>query len=386
MRVLHFVETFSRLSQTFIFDYIRELDRQGSDSHVLTLKRENEQERPYSKVHIVELPPRWNRQRTWRKFKLTVTGRRNTPLDIWWLRRIGISRSIRKLRPTVIHAHFGQMGVRIAPLARRHRIPLVVTFYGYDASGVPRDPAWFVRYQDLWPQASAVVVLSERMKERVLELGCPASKVHIVRIGKRLEEYPFRLPSRPVRHLISVGRLVEKKGHLDLIDAVGQLHAEGVDLEVSIIGEGPLRGLLEERIRAHGLEGRVTLLGAMAHAQVIQHMRAADAFVLTSKTAENGDQEGTPTVLLEAQAMGLPCVSTWHAGIPEQIPEGSHWLLAAEGDVPGIADRIRALARCGIDELEALAVAGRRQVESMYEIGDRARQLSDLYRQVSRAP
>jgi glycosyltransferase involved in cell wall biosynthesis len=115
-------------------------------------------------------------------------------------------------------------------------------------------------------------------------------------------------------------------------------------------------------------------------------MQATDVFLLPSKTAPNGDREGTPTVLVEAQAVGLPCVSTRHAGIPEMIPEANHDLLTDEGDVAGLADRLVRLASRPPESLTQVAERGRKKVECEFSVSSQVAALHKLYRTSFKAP
>lgn len=378
--VTHLTQTFSPLSQTFIYDYICELQAQGLPTRVATLERVNARNRPYAAVDIME--PAWNLRRVAHRIRVSLG-----ISTAWEYQRSFGQRALKNLLQSsgaaVVHAHFGPMAVLALPAARQLGIPLVATFYGYDISRLPRQHEWVRAYRAIWEQASAVVVLSEAMKRQVTDLGCPVAKVHIVHLGKRLSDYPFRLRTDRPRRWVSVGRLVEKKGHFDAIHAVRKAINAGADMTLDIIGEGPLRLNLQAYIEKSGLTGRVVLCGARQHDETVQIMAQADAFILCSKTAPDGDQEGTPTVLLEAQALGLPCVSTRHAGVPEMIPTVSESFLAAEGDVSGIAACIQSLGTAGTDRIRAISRAGRAQVEREYELSRETSKLIDLYGRVA---
>jgi colanic acid/amylovoran biosynthesis glycosyltransferase len=108
-------------------------------------------------------------------------------------------------------------------------------------------------------------------------------------------------------------------------------------------------------------------------------MQTADAFLLPSKTAPNGNREGTPTVLVEAQATGLPCVTTRHAGIPEMIPEAHHDLVVPEGNVAALADTLCTLATRPVDDLAEMAKLGRQKVEQDFNLSGEVEKLSGLY-------
>src|SRR5699024_8002543 len=108
----------------------------------------------------------------------------------------------------------------------------------------------------------------------------------------------------------SIGRLVAKKGHEDILKAFAEILKQWPEQYLTIIGEGENEEGLVNLISSLGLETSVTLLGALSHEKTKKEMEKADAFILASKTAADGNKEGIPTVLMEAQAMGKPCVST----------------------------------------------------------------------------
>lgn len=149
-------------------------------------------------------------------------------------------------------------------------------------------------------------------------------------------------PDRALR-LLCVGRMVAKKGHDDLIDALAALPAH-LHWRLDLIGGGELRDALEARIAAGGLAERVRFRGALAQPAVIEAMRAADLFVLPTKPAPGGDRDGLPNVLMEAASQALPILATAFAGTPEFITDGVHGVLVPPGEPAALADALTRLA------------------------------------------
>ena len=384
MRVLHYRQVFSKLSETFIYDRLTELERQGVDNHVVTRERTNAETRPFPSITEVDWPKKWDPWRLASGIRYRLDPCRNGQESYRQESYRRLAAVARGISADVIHAHFGREGVFIAPVAERLGIPLVVTFYGYDISQLPRHPRWRESYERVWQTARAIVVLSEEMKRQAVRLGAPSDRVHVVHLARDLEDFSYRPPEGPVSELISVGRLTEKKGHLDAIRAVQRVEAQGGNLRLRIVGEGPQRDELEQYVQDHALQDTVELLGTRPNSEVGQLLRRADAFMLCSKTAASGDREGTPTVLIEAQAVGLPCVSTTHAGIPEMMPEEAHPLLAPEGDVDALVNCIRRLRAASTEERRRIAEAGRTKIENAFGLATEAEKLRDLYRAVQK--
>lgn len=382
MRVLHFCERFSTLSETFIFDLITELEHEFGEQHVATVVRELASERPFKNVHVLQNRSRWDlhrlRDRLAEKLRLTSRFESN-----WPELRAGLKTVVDRVRPAILHAHFGPAGIIAAPVARQARIPLVVSFYGYDASQLLDDPDWSQRIEVLLRQSRAVVALSSEMRDRLLESGAEPERTFVVHLGKRIDQYRF-LPRPKVRRFLSVGRIVEKKGHFDAVAAFGRVAAECPDAHFDLVGGGTLLTALRAYVDESGLASRITLHGACPHDRVKTLFDQADAFVLCSKRALNGDCEGTPTVLLEAQAAGLPCVSTFHAGIPESIPVENHHLLSPEGDIAAVRERMMWLVSAPAAELSSVAQNGRRHVQERFNISIEARKLHDVYSAILR--
>ena len=382
MRVLHFAESFSPTSETFIYDYVTELERQGVNNHVVTFRRLNEEDRPFSKVHVVDRPGRWHPRRLWHR-SLVPFGVGKARTSDWPLVRDRLSAVARKVEPDVIHAHFGPAAVLIADVATRLDISLITTFYGYDISSLPFEDFWRRHYAKLWSATDAVTVLSEEMQSKAIKLGCTRDKLNVVHLSRDLSQFEYRPPSPPVRNVLFVGRLVAKKAPLDAVQAVERANVKGANLHLDLIGDGELRADIEQYICDNNLAKFITVHGRLPNRDVQQWMRDADVFLLPSKTAPNGDREGTPTVLVEAQAVGLPCVSTYHAGIPEMLPEENRELLTDEGDIEGQASQLCKLQTLNASVFKKIAMRGRNMVEEKFSLTREVRALAELYDNIS---
>jgi glycosyltransferase involved in cell wall biosynthesis len=261
---------------------------------------------------------------------------------------------IRDARPLLIHAHFASDGVQIMRLARRAKIPLVVTVHGIDVTTWPNATRFSGILGSLLlagkrhlirrmlSEAAAVIAVSEPLASRVRALGAPADRVHVLHLGAHFSEQTISA-KRERGGILFVGRLVEKKGVGDLLRAVARLPEDLRSTHVSVVGDGPLRDELEHLARE--LAVNVTFHGSLTTAEVSRHMSAAAIFCSPSRTASNGDTEGLPISILEAGYHQLPTVSTIHSGIPEAIESGVTGFLAPEGDIESISAALANLLR-----------------------------------------
>jgi colanic acid/amylovoran biosynthesis glycosyltransferase len=222
------------------------------------------------------------------------------------------------------------------------------------------------------------------MDARLRALGCPDTLLRRVPLAVDPNAFrrdgPRTRDSGPVR-LLTVARLTEKKGIEYTLRALVHVADEYPDVVYDVIGDGPLREPLEALRDALGLAARVRFLGARTGEFVRERLAAADLFVLPSVTASDGDEEGTPTVLLEAACCELPVIATRHAGIPELVLDGESGLLVPERDDLALGACLRELLRSP-HRWKAMGAAGRRHVERTHAIAAVTGQLEAIYEDV----
>ena len=290
--------------------------------------------------------------------------------------------ALRRHRARVLHAHFGYTGYQLLPVQRATRLPLVTSFYGEDASRLADEPGWRERYAELFAQGTRCLAEGPCMRQRLVALGCPPEKVVIQPIAIPVARYPFRERrrehGRPVR-LFFCASFREKKGLAYALEAFARVHLDHPETIFRIAGDGPERPAIEAQLDRLGLREAVELLGPLPHDRFVKELDEADLFVQPSVTARSGDTEGgAPTTLLEAQACGVPVLSTLHADIPNVVGHGESGLLAPERDADALAGHLERL----VDEPErwpAMGRAGRARVERFHDVALQVRRLEDLY-------
>lgn len=248
-----------------------------------------------------------------------------------------LQRFIRQRGYKVVLAEFGNIGADVLPVVRKLKLPLVVHFHGYDASSFAVIRQYEQVYKEMFAYASAIVVVSRRMRQDVMALGCDENKIILNPCGPH-EDFFSNSPRFDTQTFISVGRFVEKKAPLLTLLAFGKVHKKVPEAKLVMVGDGELLGPCRQMAIALNLGSSVEFTGALPHTQIVQKMNDAIALVQHSIVASNGDSEGTPVAILEAGAAGLPVVATRHAGIPDVVVEGKTGILVDELDTDAMAD------------------------------------------------
>ncbi len=254
-----------------------------------------------------------------------------------------------------LYAHFLHTPASVTRYAATMRgLPFVVSAHAKD---IWTTPNWEIAEKIV--DAEWLTTCTEAGAERLR--GCAearhGAKVRLNYHGLDLVRFAAPEGDRPARDgsdsanpaiLISVGRLVAKKGYDDLLDALARL-PESLHWRLVHIGGGPLKDRLSAMADRLGIASRIDWLGRQAQQEVLARLRAADLFVLASRVADDGDRDGLPNVLMEAQSQHLACVSTAVSGIPELIVDGATGRLVTARDATALAD---ALARLIVDPAE----------------------------------
>jgi len=289
-------------------------------------------------------------------------------------------------RYDIVQCHFGDMGIVGMALRDAGLLvgPLVTSFHGYDLSTNLRRFGDGM-YTRLFACGDLFLPVSDRWRRRLEELGCPPGKTVVHHMGIDSHRFAFHA-RKPITdgllRLVSVARLVEKKGIEYAIHAVAELVATGRRILYTIVGTGPLAQDLSDLVTTLRLDDVVYLSGSKPQPEVARLLDDAHLLVVPSVVAHDGVEEGIPVVLMEAMAMGLPVVATRHSGIPELVESGVSGLLVPERDGPALGRAIAELADAP-ERWEAMGAAGRARVLAQHDIGPLNDSLAVLYRSVA---
>ncbi len=291
---------------------------------------------------------------------------------------IALAEAVRERGITHIHAHFATAATTVARLASRLAgVPYSFTAHAKDIFHES------VQDDDLGRKlrdAAAVVTVSDfnlaYLRDR---FGENADSVRRIYNGLDLEQFSYTPPKGRPPVVIGVGRLVEKKGFADLIDACTILKDRGRTFECEIIGGGVLRKNLDKQVAALRVGDRVQLLGPRSRDEVNERVRRAALMAVPCVVSANGNRDGLPTVLLETMALGTPCISTTVTGIPEIVRDNETGLITPQHDPASLADTIERLLD---DEAlgERLATNARRLVEEEFDIHRNTVAMREIFR------
>jgi colanic acid/amylovoran biosynthesis glycosyltransferase len=389
--VAYLFERFPSFGQTFCYREVAELERQGTRVHVFSIRRPlNEAEQdwdkqivervhylPEEKLLVPEVDGLLRSKAVSAETRAAVEkwGRQSDFLRLYQAIYVGTRLHQAGLRH--IHAHFAGMAARTAYWIREFfAIPYSFTAHANDIFA-PRDFA--VSLPKLMEGAVAIVTVSDYaarlLRDRIPE---SSSKVHRVYNGVDLSRFHPTDFGTGIPAIISIGRLIEKKGFSDLISACALLTSRRRGFACEIIGEGPLEKALRAQITSAGLEGQVRLAGPQTQAQVALRLAHGTIFVLPCTREADGGMDNLPTVIMEAMAAGLPVISTPLAGVPEMVEPEINGELVPERDPAAIC---AAMERLIADPARArrLGDRGRQIAREKFSIETSARQLQKIF-------
>jgi colanic acid/amylovoran biosynthesis glycosyltransferase len=249
---------------------------------------------------------------------------------------VRLARIIRERGISLLHAHFASTATEVARLAARFAgIPFTFTAHAKD---IFHESANAIDLRRKFSEAATVITVSEfNVAHLHREFGPDACNVRRLYNGLHLDRFTFTSPEQRAPKIISVGRLIEKKGFEVLINACALLAKRNIHFTCDIVGTGEREAALRQQINALDLNDRVQLIGPRPQTEVIEQVRSAAMFAAPCVIGADGNADGLPTVLLEAMALGTPCVSTDVTGIPEVIRHEDTGLQVAQHDAAGLA-------------------------------------------------
>ena len=382
--IAYLLQVFPKYSETFILNELLEHQRQGSPVRVLSLRLPREG-RFHGCLADLQQAAEYVAESFWDKPGRIVEavrdavstdllgvprnvaqwiGRHVSARDIWqallvrrWAKRRGIVH---------LHSHFGGYAATVAYLSRLMGGPTYsVTLHAFD---IFRETVNRELLRRIIARSAFCVTVSKFNAAYLRdEVGADTEKVRVLYNGIPLERFPFSESPRDEGAILSVGRLIEKKGFLHLVRACATLVAQGRTIRCEIVGEGPQTDELKAEIKRLGLKDIVHLVGAWPQERVAQALSRASLFALPCVEAKDGNMDALPTVLLEAMAAGCPCVSTRLSGIPEIIVDRQTGLLVPPEDDAVLSTAITDM----LDHPEMSARfsrAGRARVEEVFDV------------------
>lgn len=241
-------------------------------------------------------------------------------------------RSLIHNKINLVLAEYGPTGAETLGICKKAKIPLIVNFHGADASEFNILQQYKYKYIEMFNYVSAVIAVSIDMKNTLIKLGCPEHKIHYITYGPS-DKYLDVNPSYDKENFLSIGRFVDKKSPYNLILAFNLIKDKYPNTRLYLGGDGPLLQTCKNLAKHLKLENNIIFCGVLNQNDIILLMNESLAYVQHSIEALNGDKEGTPVAILEAQAAGLPVIATQHAGISDIIQNGLTGFLVQENDI-----------------------------------------------------
>ncbi|MDX2080963.1 MAG: glycosyltransferase family 4 protein [Terrimicrobiaceae bacterium] len=392
MRFAYLFERFPTFTQTFCVREVRAVRGLCGDVPVYSIRRptgEPEQDFPDEvRADVTDLPDDIEEalgsepaglgtrvRRRWALWRLREEKDRKRVYEALWLGPLLRARGIGH-----VHVHFAGLAARTAWwLKKEYGITFSVTAHANDFFVGANDKSP-VQLADIFREAKFVATVSD-FSRRLLAERFPFAADRILRIYNGIEMERFAGPREPVDPplVLAVGRYIEKKGFRYLVEACSRVPEQ--PLRCVIVGGGPLDAELRELVAKLGQEVRVEIAGPMPERDIIALLRKASVFVLPCVRDAKGDSDNLPTVIMEAMAAGVPCISTPVAGVPEMIADGATGFLVPEADPQALANRLSELL-ADRERASAMGEAGRALCAQRFAIGVTSAQLAERLRHV----
>ena len=354
-----FNTNFLPYSQTFVYEEIRRHERYAVE--VFCRTRLLAERFPFEPVHV------------------------GGPLYAATCRAPAFDARFREAGFALVHAHFGLGAVYARRFAKRHHLPLVVTFHGYDVPLLSSPTRWLpqhLRYALLGPKVLEEMTLglcaSTELRDMLVAHGVPTGRLRVHRLGIDLSRFtPGERPAHEFR-VVMIGRFVEKKGFEYGIAAFAEVAREEPRLRLTIVGEGERGPALRQLAATQGMADRITFAGTLPPERIAALLATSHVLLAPSVVDRRGDRESGLIVVKEASACETVPIGTRHGGIPEIIDDGVTGSLVPERDAGAMAARLRDLVRDPV-MWKRLGAEARQKMLREYDLDQRVRSLETLY-------
>ncbi|MDI6027527.1 glycosyltransferase [Corticibacterium sp. UT-5YL-CI-8] len=387
MRIAYFTNEYPAVSHTFIRREIRAMEARGhtvlryalhcSPTDLVDSEDRAELERT---KHVLSLPkaellaiallsaltvPHRAARAAWQAARYSARSTRGLPIHIAYLAEaLVLAAWCRRDEVEHLHVHFGTNPATVGALVHELTgVPFSITVHGPEEFDRPHEHGLSLKIA----RSSFVAGVSSYGRSQLMRWASAEewSKLHVVHCGLDQAYAAEPSPKSRSRSLLCVGRYSDQKGHLLLIEAAAQLRESSVDFQIRLAGDGPLRPVMERRIRDSGLTEHVVLLGSLPQAAIREEIRQAQAFVLPSFA------EGLPVALMESMALRTPVISTYIAGIPELVSPEQGWLIPA-GDVGALCDAMNRALETDQPTIDRMGELARERVLARHDIATSA--------------
>tara|TARA_Y100001970_G_scaffold266245_1_gene354662 strand:- start:490 stop:1644 length:1155 start_codon:yes stop_codon:yes gene_type:complete len=376
LKVAHIKSPFLPLPETFIYSYINE--SQKYEPIIVSEHHINNDQFPVKNI----IAHKNNKELNFflKKVRYWLAGKIQREL----LFKNFYANSLKKINPNIVHIHFGVPGLMLSRLIKKLNLPFIVSFYGYDLSQIPNTLGNDIyKKNKLFENGSVFTAEGNHAKRKLIELGCPIEKAYLLRIGIDVKKYKYlprvRAKKEPIK-ILFCGRFVPKKGLLLAINAISKSLEAGNNIIFNIIGDGPQKDEAISLINNLGISKKVNFLGFLNHQQFISECYNNHLFIAPSQTdIINGETEGgAPTVLIEAQATGMPIVASDHADIPDVVLKNQSGFLAKESDEEKLSEALEELIK-NENNWSKMGGLGRDHIINQHDISSIIIQLENLY-------